>query len=202
MPVQSQTGQPLAGSDTVSFQVVDGEGNVTPSQLRDLSQLSLDCGYPGNGVSMVNSLSSAWGSGVVPRGVGFALQNRGRLLLPKHSHATLHPEPQTSLHCAARCRLLARPGGDTPHTSVPSSPTIHVLSSTRHCMQDTVDAVLPLTSALCIAAQHPNALAPGKRPCINPPQILHVSPISFLPQRYSNIFSKCVDLQTTPSSQA
>jgi hypothetical protein len=46
-------GQPLAGTDTVSFQVVDGEGN---------------------GVSMVNSLSSAWGTGIVPEGVGFALQ--------------------------------------------------------------------------------------------------------------------------------
>ena len=45
----------MAG-DTASWQVVDGDGNA---------------------VSMICSLSSGWGSGVVPEGCGFALQNRG-----------------------------------------------------------------------------------------------------------------------------
>ena len=45
----------MAG-DTASWQVVDGDGNA---------------------VSMICSLSSGWGSGVVPDGCGFALQNRG-----------------------------------------------------------------------------------------------------------------------------
>ena len=50
------TGSPLGGSDTVSFQVVDGAGNA---------------------VSMVNSVYQHFGSGLVAPGTGFALQNRG-----------------------------------------------------------------------------------------------------------------------------
>lgn len=49
-------GSPAVGSDTVSFQVVDGDGNA---------------------VSMVNSVYLGFGSGLVPEGCGFALQNRG-----------------------------------------------------------------------------------------------------------------------------
>ena len=49
-------GSPAVGSDTVSFQTVDGEGNA---------------------VSMVNSNYLGFGSGLVPEGCGFALQNRG-----------------------------------------------------------------------------------------------------------------------------
>ena len=49
-------GSPEHGSDTVSLQVVDGQGNA---------------------VSFVNSVYSEFGCGLVARGTGFALQDRG-----------------------------------------------------------------------------------------------------------------------------
>ena len=65
-----QPGQPpaLAGSDTIYLSVVDREGNM---------------------VSLIQSNFAYFGSGVVPEGTGFVLQNRGNLfsLDPSHPNA-------------------------------------------------------------------------------------------------------------------
>lgn len=75
--VDTKRGSPVTGTDTVSFQVVDGYGMA---------------------VSMVNSNYMGFGSGLVPSGCGFSLQNRGANFAGEPGHPNAYDGGKRPYH--------------------------------------------------------------------------------------------------------
>lgn len=98
IPVEELISKPLAKSRAA--QITDrAQCNVLPSDLKaQLSRLASDTTYlatvdhDGNDVSLIQSNSGAFGSGLVPAGTGFVLQNRaGGFTLKPGQPNTLRP---------------------------------------------------------------------------------------------------------------